>query len=609
MLGFLGSQRGNIAIALALSIVGAMAGITMTLLSYKDTIDARYDFDRVQQFLFLRSEAKRGQAIVEKLDFDGTGLSLPVRKITIQGSHTKNTYNLKTNITNENISTGGGIYFSEGYNIKTLAKVNRGTLMNASVFKDESMVRSYAEKGIRRASFAGYHYFTDTDESMNGTPVYFWGPDVIHGKVHSNSDIWLKQGGGGDNSGWPTFYGTVYTTGVIRSYSSNPPYAQVFKSGYFERVGKLEYSPEATAIQNSNNIVGPASPDSNRIVLVTVNGNSYSYQIGTIIIQENDTTDVWTNYPPPQGQYQFHNRFAKIDTVWSTGSGMLMNGSAYVKSQLWLRGNFAGKQTWCSKYDLYLVGSCTLAGTPKGQAPDGGDDGTGPVNHNDFLGIVSEKSIIIKYGFKDPDSGTRVKPNCGSDAEGIWIYAALCALGDGGGNPHKDGIFTFEYQHPHPSATDGYVNDVLYTQIDLHRYKYPQTASLPWPANVDYPWYNPLWPESSAYMERGSIHLYGSVAQKRRGYVHRNTSDGDYPNPDGVWNIPSDFCGGPAYPAGEAYNAPGATGSGVGYKKDYHFDNRFSFTTPPDFPEVHVKGGLTPFDSESWVLKRPPQNM
>jgi hypothetical protein len=120
-------------------------------------------------------------------------------------------------------------------------------------------------------------------------------------------------------------------------------------------------------------------------------------------------------------------------------------------------------------------------------------------------------------------------------------------------------------------------------------------------------------------MERGTIHLWGSIAQRRRGYVHRNVSDSEYPNPGGIWNIPIDFCGGPS---GVPYtdpilgfnmqgiNAPNTTtGSAVGYStKDYHFDNRFSFVTPPDFPEVHVKGGLTPFESEAWIFRRPPQS-
>jgi hypothetical protein len=608
MLVFIGNQRGNIAIALALSIVGIMSGLTLSMFAFKDTMGARLGFDIVQQFQFLRSETGRAQTIVQKMSGSQDSFTLPTKNATIVSSDSKNTYSLQTEVQRADISTGGGIYKSDGYLIKTLATVQRGTNANPGLQRNESMVRSYSELGIRRTSFAGYHYFTDNEESMNGTPVYFWGPDVIHGKVHSNSDIWLKQGGGGNNNGWPTFLGPVYTTGEIKTYGGTPPYPTVFRKGYFEHVGELEFDADATEVQSNGMVVGPNNYSPNRIVYVTVNGSSFDCLIGTISRDSTDTTDVWQNYPPASGQYLFRNRFPHVDTIWTAGtSGSIVGSSAYVKSKLWLRGSFSGAQTWCSQDTLYLNDDCLLSGTPRGIAPDGGDTGNGPLNRSDFLGIVSEKSIVIQYGYKTPRGSTRNKPNCGSDADGIWIYAALCALGEGNGNSHTDGVFTFEYQHPHPSTTDRYVGQSLYTKIDLHRYKYPQNLTNPWPPTVDYPWYNPLWPESYGYMERGTIHLYGSVAQRRRGYVHRNVQDADYPNYGGVWNIPKDYCGGAAYPSGDGYNAPGATGNGVGYKKDYHFDNRFSFKSPPDFPQVHISGGITPYESSTWELKRPPR--
>jgi hypothetical protein len=610
MSGYLINQKGNIALAMAMAIVGIMSTISLSMLAFLDTLGARYDFDEVQELLFLRSEAERGLSVVQRMDYSGEGMYLPVKTATVGGSHSQSTYRLMSRIQKDNVSTGGGLYITRGYKIMSLATVRRGESNLAYSCRRDSMVRKYGEKSVRRNSFAGYHYFTDTDQSTNGTQVYFWGPDVIQGKVHSNTDIWVKQGGGGSNNGWPTFLGPVYTAGQIRSASGPIPYLQVFRSGYWENVGDLEFNPEATQIQTSGMVVGPSSYDPARILLVTVSNNTYSSLIGYVMDAGPDTADVWTSYPPPGGQYQFRNIFIDYDTLWQPGpSGSLQNNSAYVKSKLWLRGTFAGKQTWCARDTLYLVGSCLLANTPQGLPPDGGVDGTGPVNLTDYLGIVSEKSILIKYGFVEPATGYRVKPNCGSDAQGIWIYAALCALGDGRGNSHKDGVFSFEYQHPHPSTPDRYVNGTLYTKIDLHLYKYPPTPAQPWPPEVDFPWYNPLWPESYGYMERGTIHLYGSVAQKRRGFVHRNVNDTEYPNPNGIWDIPVDLCGGPAYPSGNQYNAPGATGNGVGYKKDYHFDNRFSFTSPPDFPEVHLSGGFTPFESELWVLKRPPSHL
>lgn len=620
------NQRGNIAIAMALAIVGVCSGVTMATLAFKEVIGARLNFDDVQELHFLRSEALRGQAVVELLDYSGDGFYLPSKYATVESSDAKTTYKLDTKIVKENVSTGGGLYFSSGYNVKTLAKANRGTSSMTMFGNNLSMVKKYGEKAIRRNSFAGFHYFTDTDESQNGTPVYFWGPDVIYGKVHSNSDIWLKQAGGGNNNNWPTFLGPVYTAGQIQSFSGTPPYESVFRAGYWEHVGELEFNATADLIRAHGTTVGPGNEDPNRIIYVDVAGTAYSSWIGQVINSGPDTADVWTQYPPRAGTYLFRNRYTKLDTVWTRGpSGAIAGTSAIMYSKAWLKGNFTGKQTWCATDTLWLNDNCTLTGTSLGQCPDGTETGS-LINRQDFLGIVSEQSVLIQYGFRDPSDSTRYKPNCDGDGTNngggaIWIYAAICALGDGQGTTQRDGMFTFEYQHPHPSvpAVRLGTNNYVWDKIDIHRRKFPPTTYTGadrWPAGWDYPWYNPLWPEGRPLMERGTIHLWGSVAQRRRGYVHRNTVDGDYPNTNSIWNIPLDFCGGAAgVPQTDPVlgvqwapaNAVGATGSGVGYRtKDYHFDNRFSNVTPPDFPEVHVRGGLTPFAGEGWSFKKPP---
>jgi hypothetical protein len=620
MYKILRNQRGNIAIALALAIVGIMSGITMASLALKDTIDSRFDFESVQMLHLLRTEAMRGQVVTQLRDESGEGFPLQIRYVKVAGSHSKATYELNTKVYRENISTGGGLYFTQGYNIKTLGRVSRYIGSNSMFNEHLTIVRKYGEKGIRRNSFAGYHYFTDNEQSTNNTNVYFWGPDVIYGKVHSNTDIWLKQAGGGTNNGWPTFYGPVYTAGEIKSFSGTPPYSQVFRKDYWEHVSQLEFNPTAALIRANGATVGPSAYDPNRILFVTVYLGSYSSWLGQVINMHRDTTDVWSQYPPRAGNYMYRNNFPDIDTLWVQGpSGPSAGHSNIVFSKLWLKGRFAGAQTWCAVDTLYLTDNCFLNDTNIGQCPDGTVSGSS-VNVNDYLGIVSEKSILVQYGYRDPQDSLRYRPNCEGDTQGIWIYAAMCALGAGGGDSHRDGVFSFEYQHPHPSvpAVTLQGNPYVWDQIDLHRRRFPPTSTAPWPGNIDYPWYNPLWPERFPYMERGSINLWGSVAQRRRGFVHRNTYDTEYPNPNSSWNIPEDLCGATSGVAVtdpvlgfvmQGINAPQATGGGVGYKKNYHFDNRFSFVTPPDFPEVHVKGGLTPFESEAWIFKRPPRTL
>jgi hypothetical protein len=177
------------------------------------------------------------------------------------------------------------------------------------------------------------------------------------------------------------------------------------------------------------------------------------------------------------------------DTVWTFGaSGTANNRSNWVNNRLWIRGTFATYQTWGCADTMFLIDDILLENTPVGSDPAN--------NNTDVVGLVSEKSIVIKYGYRSPVDTLRHHDTCGPDTGygGIWIYAAMAALGDGHGNTHQDGVFTFEYQHPHPSVPDYRYNNVLYTKIDLHRYHFPQSNAYKWatcngPRNlkIDYP--------------------------------------------------------------------------------------------------------------------------
>ncbi len=232
-----------------------------------------------------------------------------------------------------------------------------------------------------------------------------------------------------------------------------------------------------------------------------------------------------------------------------------------MNSKLWIRGqkttngqfaSFSGFQTWGAADTLYIIGDILIDGTSPPNDPIS--------NRGSMVGLISEKSVILKYGFWNPLDTLREHTNMGADAEhpdpaggGVFIYAAIAALNDGGTNAYKDGVFTFEYQHPHVSIPAVVINvpgvgDTLFDWSDLHRNKYPQTPSQVWPPLLDYPWYNPLWPERAPYLMRGTINIWGGVSQKRRGFVRRNYVNDPNNNPNGVWDIPVDFCGGSSAP-------------------------------------------------------------
>ncbi|MBC8527240.1 MAG: hypothetical protein H8D22_10405, partial [Candidatus Cloacimonetes bacterium] len=237
----------------------------------------------------------------------------------------------------------------------------------------------------------------------------------------------------------------------------------------------------------------------------------------------------------------------------------------------------------------------------------------------------------------------------------IYLYGAFAAIGKGDESIygemacHYDGIFTFQYHHPHGStpnftALSPYtLQETLYTYIDFHKFIYPLGPFVPpnlqgfelhgaapvppywmcgypyeapgylgsypntgpgyvYPYGTDWPWYNPVWPESAEDIvtERGIIYMFGAIAQRRRGFVHRSGSD-PYNHPQGTsspspWEI-------------DIYHYDGNHPT-TGYNKDYHFDDRFLVVQPPCYPQVYQGWGeciLTAFDKRAWFLKIPPE--
>lgn len=626
MLKMFKQPSGNITIAMMLLVIGVMSGFTMTSMALRDIQAFQYDFDGIQTMLFLRSEAYRGQKIAQKLGTVLIPIRTSERNVEVANSALKKTFKIQSLISQgatlavtDEVVMGDQRQLTQ---VQSLVKSKTGIGQTATMNNRFSLIRKYGVYTLESETFAKFMYFTDTDASSNGTNVYFYGPDLVYGRVHSNTDIWIKQAGGGTNSGWPTFFGWVSTTGEVISFSGSYSVTQVFQGGLTEGYPYTIFPEEASRIRNTGNIVGPNYPDPNNLMFVTVDGSGYTAYIGRILDPYREYADVHNPYPPADpNTYLYRNSYTITDTVWSFyNSGSATNRSQFVHGQLWLQGEFASYQTWGCADTLFLCGDITLSNTPLGTDPIS--------NRSDVVGLVSEKSIIIKYGYRDPVDSLRYHNTIGPAGTaplygGIWIYAAMAALGHGHGNNHKDGVFSFEYMHPHPSVPDVMVllNGVptLFTKIDLHRRHFPQSAAYPWPPLIDYPWYNPLWPERIPYLERGFISVYGSISQRRRGWVHRSYYDSEWPS-GGVWNQPIDFCGGSSSPAVVAHqdpvlgftltnqDYPGASGTGTGYQKNYHYDNRFYKTSPIDFPEVN-RLDETPFSAVNWVIKKPPENL
>jgi len=654
------SQSGNIALAMLLAVVAMMSGLSISSMSVRDTVAAQADLENIQSLHFLRAETFRGQAFLEtaaKIDPGlGGGVRTHLREVAITSSHFAKTYTMQSQISrlktesegttvivggqSQSGSTGAG---ENQYLVRSLIESKTGVGQTAYFSTNKSVVRKYSELTIVQDTGPVFMYFTDKELDPQGQAVRFDGRDYFDGPVHSNEDIWIRNTAGTANPdapGWPRFDALVTTSGVVRVYggASTYPRDQVFHGGLYEEYETYEFPSEMSGVRNNGQLVGPPTYDANNIIMVEVASGSYTGAWGKVQAPRRARAKYVPTWPYNyQQQPDVYNYFPVTDTVWvPLSGGSCNNRSNFVNSKLWIRGqkttngqfaSFSGFQTWGAADTLYIIGDILIDGTSPPNDPIS--------NRGSMVGLISEKSVILKYGFWNPLDTLREHTNMGADAEhadpaggGVFIYAAIAALNDGGTNAYKDGVFTFEYQHPHGSIPAVVINvpgvgDTLFDWIDLHRNKYPQTPSQVWPPLLDYPWYNPLWPERAPYLMRGTINIWGGVSQKRRGFVRRNYVNDPNNNPNGVWDIPVDFCGGSSAPNPiqvqlyanpnvfvtlQTRDYPGANSSNqVGYRKNYQYDKRMYKLKPPDWPHFKRQGERLPMEHGNWLLKRPPR--
>lgn len=339
-------------------------------------------------------------------------------------------------------------------------------------------------------------------------------------------------------------------------------------------------------------------PDDADIVYVKLCGSSYVSKVGYKEHVADSTFTVYDSYPDaahpeiPIGNPIWENEIAIYDTVWVDGpSGTIDNQVVWVECELWIEGEVTGKQTWASGEIVYMTDDLYYTNTPIYESPSS----LVYFNSTDLLGLYSAKKILIKYKHFDSFAGHRVAPNC----DGLYVFGYLMAY-----NPDVEarGHISFEYQHPHGSTpnfwwTNPETNEEQYlTYIDLHKYIFPENLfvpdqylgfvmhsnSLPYgyptsgfpyedpdyassdvpPYGIDYPWYNPVWPESSddIIFDRGVFQHRGGTIQEERGFMWRSGTDPYNHIDNSEWNIDEFHYGGTHNP--------------LGYTKDYSYDYR-----------------------------------
>ena len=639
------SEKGAVLLLSASVIVILIASIStismMGLIRF-DNMKIQYGNDILQAETLLRSEQMRTNIIMQ---LNPALFPNSDHDVEIKNGERRTTYK----IDNQPVFNNGKVRIGP-----TLIKVKRGRASESSSdIMKKSPVRRYAESQLSGRSLAQYQYYTmweasENDEYTGQDHVRFYGPDVMNGPVHSNDDIWIRQTTGGNNGGWPTFNALVTTYGRIMDYSTglpavnSAPMDQVFPGGYVENASYINISA-GTAIEiRTNGYLLDSSIDRD-ICFVKINGSNATCRYADIIT-ERDTFMVRNTFPdriPPNFSVgdSIWTNYIDVKTIeWDIGTFNipLVDQSAFVYCQLWIEGNVAGKMTWGCADTIFITSDLTYSSVAPGEPPDVG------VNV-DMLGLVSEERIYIQYKHWDPDTETVRADNC----EDIYLYGCFAAIGDGERelygnlNTHYEGIFSFNYQHPHGSTPpfdlplpNGNIWQVDYP--DFHKFIFPPSpywsgnqgfqlhGGPPVPNNgfttcgfpasdspayesplnppdlgTDWPWLNPVWPEgvNAGMGERGFIRMYGGVQQFRRGFVHRSGNDPVNHTSETEWDL-------------DHWHYDGTHGT-TGYDKDYNWDSRIdNGMLPPDYPQVYEGLGNSDlfYSSTGWTMKVPPGN-
>ena len=736
----------NLVLAMVLVAVVISSMVSLINLNIEDRNTVTWQQDRLQQELLVRSESGRITFLQGRDIFTN-------RRVEIVGkdrvtTHTLNYRNPPAQLITDPSFLGD---LTQAYQISAMCITRHSRINTPLNTNNRSPVQTYFEKLTRRSSLAQYQYFTDREISdITNDPndvagvVRFNGDDELFGRVHSNENIVIQNTG----SGWPKFHDYVTTAGEMREFRNGQDIPldpnlkndrNIFVKGVKEWVPPIIYTPDAELIRRNGT---PFGGDAD-IVLATINKNSFSTELGFINNPGSpDEIVVYNMYPdnfhpflpnpyPPydeinnpfslsnvtnQNQYSlvgdslWTNYVTFYDTTWTVGSGYQgLNTSYYTNGSLWVIGNLQGRLTLSSRKNSYILGNITYDGTDIGLGPDGfipsSNQYNETVNPNDYFGLVSESSIIIKYKWRKPNTEGNME-TFGGPAQGqsipstnhgdMYLYGAFSA--QGGPDPElqeyawkAEGVFTYEYQHPgssplpyegfrykrttagsniaEPMDYDSIYDPVTHEEIgriaktvpilwaDMHRFKYPSDPPVPgepppfswrrWPGykeygvlgppvenqnpnpvnfegrmyvpwyfSYDYPWYNPVYPEVNtrgnwADRIRGTINLYGSIAQRRRGFIRRSgIVRSDNPDQNHHWSLGKFNPYGPVHFTGGTY-VYGGEHSATGYNRNYYFDRRFYWEQPPDYPEIYTGSGankMSSFDTTTWNFKVPPRN-
>ncbi len=270
-------------------------------------------------------------------------------------------------------------------------------------------VERVATMRARLRSFANYMYLTDMEVTEYNEIIWFWTPDTLYGRTHSNDFIGLKYS--------PTFYGPISTSkGEFRYYQPGNihfEYPPVFDAP------PVNFPKTAKTIRNNAN---PYITDDNGRLMtwIKLRGAAgidiFQYPLGSVRAESG-----YQHVPVPNWQAMF------------------------VDGQCEIEGTLTGSLTIGSRGDMWLINDVRYSLA---------NERTGDFNEDDpavgILGLVSESDIIIDDNyFNGKENGWDVERG-NWNRHSIVITAGMVALGSS---------FTFEHQNDDWEAYQGPVPD------------------------------------------------------------------------------------------------------------------------------------------------------
>ncbi len=304
---------------------------------------------------------------------------------------------------------GGNVYYERSYVFDLLGT---GTVPlsggNPNIGRNSNwadQVSRTVRVRARMRTYADYMYLTKYELTMFNEIIWFWGPDVLNGRTHSNDYIGMK----GVN-GQPSFYGPISTSQEAFIYISGAdPY--------------FAYPP----VFNAPPVYFPETAD-----------NLRSCAAGQGNFITNDNGNLQTRLVADGGAFLFEQwpNGTPYDCTAVMNAGAISFGPSvaiFVEGdcQVWGE-NITGRVTVGTEGYMWLMDNVCISGVSINLPSD-----EIPRTNPNIVGLISESNIVIKDTYANGRGSGATAPG-GVERKHITITAAMVALGES---------FTFEHQN------------------------------------------------------------------------------------------------------------------------------------------------------------------